>query len=568
LKLDFEKAYDKVNWDFLLNCFTVRGFNPLFCSWVKKVLHNGTVSVKINNEVGKYFQSAKGVRQGDPLSPFFFNMAGEVLTKMVLSAQRNGLFSGLASNLVENGIAILQYADDTVLCIEHDQEKAVNLKLLLYIFEMMSGLKINFLKSELFIIGEDNNIASFYSDLFNCQVGSLPMKYLGVPVTFLNLKNVDWDFLDAKLLKKLDNWVCGSATSGGRLTLLDAYLSGIPYYYMSMFLLSLTFIEKLNKHRRRFFWAGKKRKKKYHLVKWSRICRSKKKGGLGVKDLRKQNISLLCKWWWKLETQSGMWQKIVKAKYLRNKTVANVKARMPDSPCWKALLKVKEFYLKGRKVILNRGNIVRFWLDPWLNNTPLCESYPSLFDVCHAQEWTFEKVLSCNLVIPFRRRLCQVLQEHWDYIKNAAINYDRPLVSDGILWMLNANGRLPTKSLYCLLEKDVVGSNNKWIWEAKLPLKIKFFLWQLFQNAILTRDNLKKRNWPGSPICSFCNEHESLKHLFFGCSHAKVIWGVVGSVLNAHNMVACLLPSWGKVSYACVGCDLLGGLEYKKSDDL
>lgn len=243
LKLDFEKAYDKVNWDFLLN------------------LHNGTVSVKINNEVGKYFQSAKGVRQGDPLSPFLFNMAGEVLTKMVLSAQRNGLFSGLASDLVENGIAILQYADDTVLCIEHDQEKTVNSKLLLYIFEMMSGLKINFLKSEVFIVGGDNNIASFYSDLFNCQVGSLPMKYLGVPVTFSNLKNVDWDFLDAKIIKKLDNWVCDSTTSGGRLTLLDACLSGIPYYYMSMFLLSLTFIEKLNKHRRGFFWAGKKRKR-------------------------------------------------------------------------------------------------------------------------------------------------------------------------------------------------------------------------------------------------------------------------------------------------------------------
>jgi hypothetical protein len=77
LKLDFEKAYDKVNWDFLLNCFTVRGFNPLFCSWVKKVLHNGTVSVKINNEVGKYFQSAKGVRQGDPLSPFFLTWRGK-----------------------------------------------------------------------------------------------------------------------------------------------------------------------------------------------------------------------------------------------------------------------------------------------------------------------------------------------------------------------------------------------------------------------------------------------------------------------------------------------------------
>ena len=77
--------------------------------------------------MGPYFQSAKGVRQGDPLSPTLFNMAGEVLTKMVLQAQRNGLFTGLADDLIENGVAILQYADDTVLCIKHDPEKAINL---------------------------------------------------------------------------------------------------------------------------------------------------------------------------------------------------------------------------------------------------------------------------------------------------------------------------------------------------------------------------------------------------------------------------------------------------------
>lgn len=72
---------------------------------------------------------------------------------MVLKGQRNNMFTDLASDLVENGLAILQYADDTVICLQHDEEKAINLKLLLYIFEMMSGLKINFLKSEVFLIG-------------------------------------------------------------------------------------------------------------------------------------------------------------------------------------------------------------------------------------------------------------------------------------------------------------------------------------------------------------------------------------------------------------------------------
>jgi hypothetical protein len=77
---------------------------------------------------------------------------------MVVEAQNNGLIVGLAPDLIDKGVAIMQYADDTVLCISHDPEKALNFKLLLYFFELMSGLKINFQKSELFLIGGDNEI--------------------------------------------------------------------------------------------------------------------------------------------------------------------------------------------------------------------------------------------------------------------------------------------------------------------------------------------------------------------------------------------------------------------------
>lgn len=74
-------------------------------------------------------------------------MVAECLTNMVLKSQSNGLLVGLAPDLIENGVAVLQYVDDTVLCIQHDLEKMINLKLLLYLFEMMSGLKINYDKS-------------------------------------------------------------------------------------------------------------------------------------------------------------------------------------------------------------------------------------------------------------------------------------------------------------------------------------------------------------------------------------------------------------------------------------
>ena len=186
-KLDFEKAYDKVNWDFLLECLEMRGFGPTWCGWIKSVLVDGTVSVKLNNVMGPYFKSFKGVRQGDPVSPFLFNIVVECLCKMVLQAQKNNLVVEFAPDLVEKGVAILQYADDTIFCIDHDLEKDVNMKLLLYIFELMSGLKINFQKSEILCVGGDDETLKAYADIFGCQIGHFPMKYLGVPVTFSSL---------------------------------------------------------------------------------------------------------------------------------------------------------------------------------------------------------------------------------------------------------------------------------------------------------------------------------------------------------------------------------------------
>jgi hypothetical protein len=77
------------------------------------VMTSGTLSVKVNNTCGNYFKSGKGVRQGDPLSPFLFNIAADTLAKIICLAQKNKLIEGLVPAYIENGVAILQYADDT-----------------------------------------------------------------------------------------------------------------------------------------------------------------------------------------------------------------------------------------------------------------------------------------------------------------------------------------------------------------------------------------------------------------------------------------------------------------------
>ena len=228
----------------------------------------------------------------------------------------------------------------------------------------MSGLKINFLKSEILCTGGDDEVLAFHSELFNCQIGHFPMKYLGVPVSYSTLRAIDWDFMEDKFLKCCESWIGNAASSGGRLTLLNSSLTSIVFYYMSMFMLSKKNIEKLDKHRKKFFWQEIDGRRRYHLVRWSRICRSKNKGGLGVKDLHRQNISLLTKWWWKLETQHGLWQEIIRAKYFRNDTIPPVKSKFGDSPIWKAIMKVKQVYMEGRGIRVNMGDLARVWHDP------------------------------------------------------------------------------------------------------------------------------------------------------------------------------------------------------------
>jgi len=203
LKLDFEKAYDKICWEFLFDCLKIRAFCATWCDWIKQVVSEGTVSVKVNDITGPYFTSHKGVRQGDPLSPILFNFAADYLTRMIRQAQRNGLVTGLADNLIPQGVIILQYADDTIICLKENSDAARNLKPLLYIYELMSGLKINFAKSEVLLINGDDDLNVQYADFFSCQTGSFPIKYMGVSVSPTRLHTRDWLPLVEKNGKKI-----------------------------------------------------------------------------------------------------------------------------------------------------------------------------------------------------------------------------------------------------------------------------------------------------------------------------------------------------------------------------
>jgi hypothetical protein len=121
----------------------------------------GSVGIKINDEIGPYFQTERGLRQGDPMSPILFNIVADMLALFINRAKADGQIRGVLPHLVDDGLSILQYADDTIIFIDHDPEQAKNLKLLLCAFEQLFGLKINFYKSEIFCYGAAKEMEEF-----------------------------------------------------------------------------------------------------------------------------------------------------------------------------------------------------------------------------------------------------------------------------------------------------------------------------------------------------------------------------------------------------------------------
>jgi hypothetical protein len=108
-----------------------------------------------------------------------------------------------------------------------------------------------------------------------------------------------------------------------------------------------------------------------------------------------------------------------------------------------------------------------------MDDVPLCDLNPILFDLCRMQDCTVQNCVDNNYVIPFRRRLHGNLLEAWNLITTKLGNLTLSNITDKIFWKLNRSGIFSTKSVYKLLELPLAGSHNKWIWKAKIPLKIK-----------------------------------------------------------------------------------------------
>ena len=170
LKLDFEKAYDSVNWEFLFSMMRNFGFREKWLGWIKSCLSSSRVSVLVNGSPTTEYAPQRGLRQGDPLSPLLCNIVAEGLNILIERAKELGLVKGASVGPTELKFSHLQFADDSIIFCEAERGELVHIKRILRCFEVLSGLKINFHKSLLCGVGVPDGEVYHFTSFFYCLV--------------------------------------------------------------------------------------------------------------------------------------------------------------------------------------------------------------------------------------------------------------------------------------------------------------------------------------------------------------------------------------------------------------
>ena len=163
---------------------------------------------------------------------------------------------------------------------------------------------------------------------------------------------------------------------------------------------------------------------------------------------------------------------------------------------------------------------------------PLKEKFPDLFAICNTNVVSVEGMARNGWRLTFRRWLDVAKQIQYRQLRDMITPLALSKEKDIPKWCWDGRGIFSVKSLYAHLCESTPRISHTNLWRAKLPLKIKIFMWLVEKNSILTRDNLTRRGWHGDKRCNFCLENESVNHLFFDCSMARYVWSLVAYVVG------------------------------------
>ncbi|GAU48313.1 hypothetical protein TSUD_405300 [Trifolium subterraneum] len=365
-KVDFEKAYD----------------SECVCT--------ATASVLVNGSPTDEFPIERGLRQGDPLSPFLFLLAAEGLHVLMEAMEEHNLFTGYrVGNSAPISVSHLQFADDTLLMGTKCWVNVRALRAVLVLFETMSGLKVNFNKSMLVAVNISDSWLGEAASALGCRVAKIPSLYLGLPIGGDPMCLSFWEPVLTRLKRRLSGWKSRFLSFGGRLVLLKSVLTSLPVYALSFFKAPSSTISSIESILIKKNWGGCEDSRKISWVDWKTIFLQKEHGGLGVRKLKEFNLALLGKWCWRmLVDREGLWFRVLVARYGVERGRVCVGGTRGSS-WWREVACIRDGGGEAGGGWFE-GNISRqvgdesdtfFLTDPWLDGTPLCERFGRLFDL-------------------------------------------------------------------------------------------------------------------------------------------------------------------------------------------
>eukprot|EP00253_Pinus_taeda_P004451 PITA_04451 len=248
-------------------------------------------SVLINGIPSATYRPSRGIRQGDPLSPFLFVIMAEGLGRSITSARLDQQLRGLSFNN-SPAYSHQQFVDDNMLFGHPSVQEACLLKSILSIFSDASGALINRVKSQIFFFNTPVTTQKAIGRILGFTIASLPSKYLGAPLMASALKHFSWKQLLEKLETRLSLWTNRALNMASRIVLIKAVFHSMPLYLFSILVAPKWVLKEIKNLQRNFLWGSSGQNRKWALVKWDKVCLPKKAGGIGLRDPEHSNRAM------------------------------------------------------------------------------------------------------------------------------------------------------------------------------------------------------------------------------------------------------------------------------------
>ncbi|KAL0340132.1 UNVERIFIED_CONTAM: putative mitochondrial protein [Sesamum radiatum] len=365
LKLDVSKAYDKVEWSFLEQVMVKLDFPPSSIRLIMLCISSVSFSFMLS---GKQFGSLipeRGLRQGDPLSPYLFLLCTEAFSSLIQLAEREGRIQGVFVCQAAPSISHLLFADDTLIFCRASAESTQAVLDTLEVYQKASGQEINFAKSSVAFS------KSTREDLCSSIVTALTIRrenkmelYLGLPSKVARSKKELFSTIRDRIWKKISGWNAKLLSQAGREVLIKAVLQAIPTYVMGCFRLPVTLLREIQSMISNFWWSNGGQHK-IHWVAWQRLCESKLAGGLGFRQLRLFNLAMLAKQLWCIWCfPDRLLSRVLRARYFPSGDIFSAALGTRPSFTWRSLIAAQYLFRAGCRWRVGSGHRFEYGMIP------------------------------------------------------------------------------------------------------------------------------------------------------------------------------------------------------------